>query len=138
MKSSNNISPRIFVGLDITEDISFDIIVELVCKEFGADREIVLSRTRLVEFLRPRQVIQYFCRKYLKVQNLYRKKNNRKMSLRIISELTNVTNHATILSSIKLVNNLIDTEKDFKQKIEAIKALIDKYNLIVNKNKKDA
>jgi len=138
VKTVKNIPPKIFVGLDMKEDINFDIITKLVCDEFGAKREEVLSISRKREFIEPKQVIQYFCRKFLKTNCLQKNGKIRKMPLREVARLTKTTNHATILSNIKAVNNLIDTDKGFKKRIEAIKALINEYNLIANKNKKDA
>ena len=63
--------------------------------------------------------------------------DDRRIPLQEIARLTNIDNHATVIHSIKTVNNRIDTEQDFKEKIEAIEALINRYNLIVNKTKKN-
>lgn len=136
MSINKKISPRIFAGLEINCDINFDVIVKLVCSEFNVEKDKVISDTRVREFLEPRQVIQYLCRKFVKVYRVHiRTGKDRRITLTKIAELTKVTNHATVISSIKAVNNRIDTENDFKKRIEAIEALINEYNLIADKNK---
>jgi len=135
---NKNIPPKVFVGLDIKEDINPEIIKKIVCDFFKIDIDIIFEKTRNREIIEPRQLIQFFCRKFIKIASRYNKKGYRELPLNEIARFTKVTNHATVISNIKRIKGFIDTDKNFKKRIEAIEALINEYNLIANKNKKDA
>ena len=84
------------------------MIKKIVCEYFGVTEAEMMLKTRKVEFCRPRQVCMYFYKNYTKY------------SLSKIALLIGEKDHATVLHSCKVVNNLIDTEKIFALKIDAI------------------
>ena len=72
----------------------------------------MLSRSRKREHVQPRQISMFFHKKLTK------------LSLAEIGRQTGNFDHATALSGIRTINNLIATDKDFKRQIEEIEILL--------------
>lgn len=74
--------------------------------------DLMKERTRRVEILFVRQLVQYFCVKY-KIG-----------TLEYIAQQTGITNHATVLNSCKVIENYTATNPSIKAKVERYDALI--------------
>lgn len=94
-------------GMD--ETICDDDVTVLGLMAFSAFKLTIADlriRTRKREIVEARQVCMWWL------------KNNTKQSLNDIGSYFGEFDHATVLHACKTVNNLIDTNKAFKQKIE--------------------
>lgn len=103
---------------EITRQImTFDITIlfDFICKYFNVDKKIVLLKSRKRELVEVRQIFFYFSNKYLKNTTLER-----------ISKFLN-KDHSTVIHSIKVVNNMCETDLIFNHKIKQIDKLILEY-----------
>ncbi len=89
-------------------EISIDYIQKIVSEYFGLPSDVLHTKTRKREIVQARQIAMYFS------------KNMTKSSLSTIGSLIGGKDHATVLHACKTVNNLIDTDKRFKNQIEDI------------------
>ena len=91
-----------------TKEISIDYIQKVVCDYFNLPIEIINSKTRKREVVQARQLAMYFSKKLTK------------NSLNTIGLHCGNKDHATVLHAVKTVNNLIDTDKQFRVYVEDI------------------
>jgi len=93
------------------------VITEQVCLFFQMQPSEVFSRTNKRECARARQIIHYLCRKH---------------TLKSCSDIGGISktfgrdephDHATVLNSVKVINNLIDTDGGFKDNIKRIELM---------------
>jgi chromosomal replication initiator protein len=89
-------------------EISIDFIQKIVCDYFGLPSDVLHTKTRKREIVQARQIAMFFS------------KNMTKSSLSTIGSLIGGKDHATVLHACKTVNNLIDTDKRFKNQVEDI------------------
>lgn len=89
-------------------EISIDYIQKIVCNYFSMSVDALSSKTRKREIVQARQIAMYFA------------KNMTKCSLAVIGSAIGDKDHATVLHACKTVNNLIETDKAFKQDLEEI------------------
>lgn len=89
-------------------EISVDYIQKVVCNYYNLSPEQMQNNTRKRETVQARQVAMYFC------------KNFTKSSLASIGSQIGGKDHATVLHAYKTVNNLLETDKNFKRQIEEI------------------
>jgi len=90
------------------KELSIDYIQKVVCDYFGIPIDLVLSKTRKREIVQARQVAMFFS------------KSLTKSSLTTIGSRIGGKDHATVLHACKTVNNLIETDKQFRLQIEEI------------------
>jgi chromosomal replication initiator protein len=90
------------------KEISIDYIQKVVCNYFNIPVDMIQSRTRKREIVQARQVAMFFS------------KSLTKSSLATIGSQIGGKDHATVLHACKTVNNLLDTDKHFKNQIEDI------------------
>jgi chromosomal replication initiator protein len=83
-------------------------VIDIVCQNFNMLEGEVLSKGKLRQMVMPRQIIHWFLKKYTK------------MSLAEIGYAAGMKDHATVLHSIRTVQNLCDTNKKYRQKIVSI------------------
>lgn len=83
-------------------EISIDYIQKVVCDYFDIPVELMKSKTRKREIVQARQLAMYFS------------KQMTKNSLANIGLHCGNKDHATVLHACKTVNNLIDTDKQFR------------------------
>lgn len=88
--------------------ISIDFISKVVCDYFNMPPETINSKTRKREIVQARQIAMFFA------------KNLTKSSLATIGSQIGGKDHATVLHAYKTVNNLMDTDKRFRQYIDEI------------------
>ena len=91
-----------------TRELSVGYIQKVVCDYFNLQAEAITSKTRKREIVQARQIAMYFA------------KNMTKLSLATIGSQIGGKDHATVLHACKTVNNLIDTDRQFKGYIEEI------------------
>lgn len=93
-----------------TKEISIDSISQTVCDYFGLELDILQSKTRKREIVQARQIAMFFS------------KGLTNSSLSTIGAKIGKKDHATVLHACKAINNLIETDKDFKGQIKEIEA----------------
>ncbi|MEI6696550.1 MAG: chromosomal replication initiator protein DnaA [Bacteroidota bacterium] len=95
-----------------TRDISIDFIQKIVCDYFGIPVDRISSKTRKREVVQARQLAMYFSKKLTK------------SSLASIGLQCGNKDHATVLHACRTVNNLIDTDKKYKNNVEELEKKI--------------
>jgi chromosomal replication initiator protein len=87
-------------------EISIDYIQKVVCDYFNISLDVINSKTRKREIVQARQLAMYFAKKHTKA------------SLATIGLHCGNKDHATVLHACRTVNNLIDTDKQFRIYVE--------------------
>jgi chromosomal replication initiator protein len=91
-----------------TKEISIDYIQKVVCDYFNLPIELINSKTRKREIVQARQLSMYFSKKHTK------------NSLNTIGLHCGNKDHATVLHAVKTVNNLMETDKQFRAYVDEI------------------
>ena len=91
-----------------TREISIDFIQKIVCDYFNLNLELINSKTRKREIVQARQLAMYFSKKHTK------------SSLATIGLHCGNKDHATVLHACRTVNNLIETDKQFRTYVEEL------------------
>ncbi|MBW6535932.1 MAG: chromosomal replication initiator protein DnaA [Mariniphaga sp.] len=89
-------------------ELSIEYISKVVCDYFNMSVESLQTKTRKREIVQARQITMYFS------------KTLTKYSLASIGAQIGNKDHATVLHACKTVNNLKDTDKNFRQYVEDI------------------
>jgi len=89
-------------------ELTLEYIQKVVCDYFNMPPDSLQSKTRKREVVQARQIAMFFC------------KTLTKSSLATIGATIGNKDHATVLHACKTVNNLIDTDKQFRGDIEEI------------------
>jgi len=89
-------------------EITIDYIQKIVCDYFNMPVDSLQSSTRKREVVQARQIAMFFS------------KSLTKSSLASIGSQIGSKDHATVLHACKTVNNLLDTDKQFKIDVEEI------------------
>jgi chromosomal replication initiator protein len=89
-------------------ELSIEYISKVVCDYFNMSVETLQTKTRKREIVQARQITMYFS------------KTLTKYSLASIGAQIGNKDHATVLHACKTVNNLKDTDKNFRQYVEDI------------------
>lgn len=89
-------------------EVSIDYIQRVVCDYFEFPVEILQTKTRKREIVQARQIAMYFS------------KSMTKHSLASIGAQIGKKDHATVLHACRTVNNLMDTDKKFKNYVKEI------------------
>jgi len=87
------------------KELTIEFIQKVVCDYYKIPVELMQGKTRKREIVQARQVSMYFS------------KNLTKASLASIGSRIGGKDHATVLHACKTVNNLIDTDKHFRNQI---------------------
>lgn len=91
-----------------TREISIDYIQKVVCDYFSMPIDLINSKTRKREIVQARQLAMYFSKKHTK------------SSLATIGLHCGNKDHATVLHACRTVNNLLETDKQFRVYVEDI------------------
>lgn len=86
------------------------IIIDKVCRFYNVDFEKLKEKTRKSEIVLPRQICAYLL------------KFNAKMTLEKIGFIFN-QDHSNISHACKVIENYLDTDKNFKKKFDELKSL---------------
>ncbi|MEN8224765.1 MAG: chromosomal replication initiator protein DnaA [Bacteroidota bacterium] len=89
-------------------EISIDYIQKVVCDYFSLSLDVINSKTRKREIVQARQLAMFFAKKHTKA------------SLATIGLHCGNKDHATVLHACRTVNNLIDTDKQFRIYVEEL------------------
>ena len=89
-------------------ELSIEYISKVVCDYFSMSVDTLQAKTRKREIVQARQIAMYFS------------KSLTKYSLARIGAQIGSKDHATVLHACKTVNNLKDTDKNFRQFVEDI------------------
>ena len=89
-------------------EISIDYIQKVVCDYFNLSLDVINSKTRKREIVQARQLAMFFAKKHTKA------------SLATIGLHCGNKDHATVLHACRTVNNLIDTDKQFRIYVEEL------------------
>ena len=100
-------------------DRKINLIVKLTCVYFGLKEKDVFSMTRKTDYKNPRQIIQYLISKHTK------KSLNSIGGVSLYYGRPRAHTHASVLNSINVVKDLLETDKDFLQNVQKIE-----FNLI--------
>jgi len=95
-----------------TREISIDYIQKVVCDYFDLPLELINSKTRKREIVQARQLAMFFSKKHTK------------SSLATIGLYCGNKDHATVLHACRTVNNLIETDKQFRVYVDEIEKKI--------------
>ncbi len=94
--------------INTSREISIDVIQKIVADYFNIPMELINSKTRKREIVQARQLAMYFSKKHTKA------------SLATIGLHCGNKDHATVLHACKTINNLIETDKQFRTYVEEI------------------
>ena len=94
------------------KEISIDYIQKVICDHFDLPVDKINSNTRRREVVTARQLAMYFAKKHTKA------------SLASIGAQCGKRDHATVLHAYKTVNNLLETDKNFKLMVEELEKKI--------------
>ncbi|PID93003.1 MAG: chromosomal replication initiator protein DnaA [Bacteroidetes bacterium] len=95
-----------------TREVSIDFIQKVICDYFNLPLELLNSKTRKREIVQARQLAMYFSKKHTK------------SSLATIGLYCGNKDHATVLHACRTINNLIDTDKQFKTYVDDLEKKI--------------
>jgi len=95
-----------------TREISIDYIQKVVCDYFNIPVDMINSKTRKCEIVQARQLAMFFSKRMTKA------------SLASIGLHCGNKDHATVLHACRTVNNLIDTDKQFKAYVDELEKKI--------------
>lgn len=88
--------------------ISIEQIQETVCEQFNLELELLKSKTRKRQIVQARQISMYFAKQLTK------------SSLTKIGKHFGGRDHSTVIHACQTVSNLMDTDTEFKDKVEEI------------------
>ncbi|GIS04585.1 MAG: hypothetical protein CM15mP107_2050 [Bacteroidota bacterium] len=91
-----------------TREVSIDFIQKVICDYFDLSLEVLNSKTRKRRIVQARQLAMFFSKKFTK------------SSLARIGAQCGGKDHATVLHACKTVNNLSDTDKQFRSYVDDI------------------
>ncbi len=91
-----------------TREISIDYIQKVICDYFEISLDLINSKTRKREIVQARQIAMFFSKKHTK------------NSLASIGLQCGNKDHATVLHACRTVNNLMETDRQFKAHVEEI------------------
>ena len=94
-------------------DISIDLIVNTVCEYFNITRDILLSKSRKRQIVQARQIAMYECRNLIP-----------NCSLSTIGSELGGKDHATVLHACTTVQDLMSTDKAFRQYVTDIDNMV--------------
>ena len=100
------------VGEEVT-DVNMNTIISTVCEYFNITRDTLLSKSRKRQIVQARQIAMYECRNLISG-----------CSLSTIGAELGGKDHATVLHACSTVQDLMSTDKLFKQWVEDIENMV--------------
>ena len=104
-----------------------ETIISIVCNEFNIEPWLIQLKSRKKEIKEPRQICHFFVKEY-----------RPDLTLDCIGNQIGHKDHATVIHSCNVVNNLMDTEREYRGKInriesklmiEAMRGVLPKYTM---------
>lgn len=101
---------RYVIHLKVSPTTKFtaDEIIVYICIKYNIQREVLESKLRKREVVVARQICCYFLQKRCK------------LPLKTIGRLFGGRDHSTVIYAINTINDLMDTQKAFKQEIKEL------------------
>ena len=100
------------INPDKPKEITPSPIIEVVAEQFGVSPEDITSKKRNSEFVQPRQVVMYLCRKLTDTSYVN------------IGKLLGKKDHTTIIHGVNKIEDELDSNPELSYKIETIKKKI--------------
>lgn len=100
------------INPDKPKEITPSLIIEVVAEQFGVAPEDITSKKRNSEFVLPRQVFMYLCRKLTETSYVN------------IAKLIGKKDHTTIIHGVNKIEEELKTNEELNGKIETIKKKI--------------
>ena len=97
------------INPDMPQQITPDLILNVVAENFGVMPDDILSRKRNSEFVFPRQVFMYLCRKLTDTSYVN------------IAKMLGKKDHTTIIHGVNKIEDEQKTDQDLKNRIETIR-----------------
>ena len=96
----------------VSREVSIDYIQKTVCEFFEVPQEQLKEKTRKRAIVQARQLSMFLAKSYTK------------NSLKVIGKHFGGRDHSTVIHSCQAVQNLIDTDLDFKEQVDEIEKKI--------------
>jgi len=103
-KSDSKFTLKLYVNVKERSYLKFDQIMQSVCMATGITAEYINMKSREPVVLLPRQMCHYIASKCTK------------KTLSEIGKYFGNKDHATVLNSVKKIQNYLDTDKEFRDK----------------------
>lgn len=100
------------ISPDINRQVTPQLIINIVADHFGINPEDIISKRRNSEFVQPRQICMYLCRKLTGE------------SLQNIGKSLGKKDHTTVIHGIEKVTEELETNEELKNKMEILKKKI--------------
>lgn len=97
---------------DQPKEVTPSLIIEVVAEHFGVNPDDITSKKRNSEFVLPRQISMYLCRKLTET------------SLSNIGKYLGKKDHTTVMHGIQKIESEVETNEDLKNKVDIIKKKI--------------
>jgi len=88
--------------VNTSREVNIDYIQKIICDYFNINIDTLNSKTRKREIVQARQLVMYFAKEYTK------------SSLAMIGTHCGNKDHATVLHAVRTINNLLETDKQFR------------------------
>lgn len=95
-----------------SDKITISRIKKVVCEFFEIEENHLVLKTRKRTIVQVRQICHHFAKKYTV------------KSLSVIGSAIGNKDHATVMHSLKVVNNLMDTDREYREMIIRIDDLL--------------
>lgn len=96
------------INPDKKREITPDFIIEVVAEHFGVKAEDITSKKRNSEFVQPRQVVMYLCRKLTETSYVN------------IGKILGKKDHSTIMHGVKKIEDELNINDELSNKINII------------------
>lgn len=93
---------------EIQSDVSVDFIQKTVAEYFKVDPDVLKGKVKKREFVIPRQVAMYFCKRYTQ------------LTLALIGENFGGRDHSTVIHALESVEDMMKTDANFKSTVEEL------------------
>ena len=100
------------INPDKPKEITPSLIIEVVAEQFGVSPEDITSKKRNSEFVQPRQVVMYLCRKLTDTSYVN------------IGKLLGKKDHTTIIHGVNKIEDELEFNQELAYKVETIKKKI--------------
>lgn len=100
------------ISPDVNRQVTPQLIINIVADHFGINPEDIISKRRNSEFVQPRQICMYLCRKLTGE------------SLQNIGKSLGKKDHTTVIHGIEKVTEELETNEELKNKMEILKKKI--------------
>ena len=97
-------------------------IIEIICEYYNLTELQLMQETRKIKIVKPRQILHYLIRKYIKTR-IKGSERYKRISLKDTGKVTN-QDHATVLNSIKSVDSYIATNQSVRLEIKYLEGLV--------------